>query len=172
MAAPDIDEIRTGPFKVTFGDVHLGDVTEDGVSVSIAKLKRERKVDRFGEHVIDLIHMGHTVEVTLTMVEYNRENLAIALPMAYAGSGYVDLGRKPGKKYSEEAAVLLIHPEQVADAVTTEDVTIRKAVCTSDVVIPLAAAVDRVLELTFMGLVDVTQTNMKLLAKFAAPDRT
>lgn len=171
MAAPDVSKILTGPWRATLGAQHLGDVSPDGINVAIDSRTRERMVDRFGESLITLVDMGARAEITLTMMEWVQENIAAALPTAYDGSTYVTLGRRPGHKYSDDALALVLHPINAGDAVTTEDITIYKAVCTGSFPIPLGSANDKVLAVTFTALLDPNRAELDRLMKIAAAAR-
>ncbi len=172
MAAPDTGKIETGPWKVTFGAADLGDVTPEGITLNIEKRSRERMVDRFGENLIERIDLGDRVEITLQMMEYVEENLAIALPEAYDGSSYVSLGRRPGFKFTGVAGELILRPHaNVAGAVATSDITISKAVCTGSLSIPMSAAADRVFAVTFEAYLDPTGTELARLMSWKLPAR-
>lgn len=172
MGAPDTSKIDTGPWQVIFGSTTLGDITNEGITVSIDKRSRERTVDRFGENLIERIDLGDRVEITLQMVEYVQENLAIALPEAYDGSTYVSLGRRPGYKLTTGSAALVLRPhDNVAGAVATEDITIHKAVCTGALEMSLGSANDRVLVVTFEAYLDPTRAELDRLMQWKIPAR-
>jgi len=169
--AIDTSKIKTGPWEVKFKGNYIGAVTTDGITLSFDARTRERMVDRYGENLVDLIDMGLRVEVSLTMMEYVKENLAVALPQGHEYTSYVTAGKMAGTELSGQAGELVLHPADKAASDTTEDIVIHKAVCTGSFELPLGTANDRVLNVTFVALLDTSKPEESRLLQVGIPAR-
>lgn len=162
----DLDKIKAGPCKITLDTTEIGH-TERGISLNITPIMRERKVDEFGETVVDLVHQGDTFEVTVTIAEWVLANFKAAFAPALDGTTYMSVGRKPGFSYRSVAKKLTIHPLEVVG--TTEDVILYKAVAISPVAIGYNSDDDRVFEIVFKALPDTTRGDGNLLGQIGIP---
>ena len=151
--------VRTGPFSIAVGGVALG-CTEGDAEVNIEELGRERMIDEYGQGILDLIHLGTNMRVTVRIAEETAANLAIVFPMGLASSVSIyHGGYTPGRKYSDQGALVLL--------TGLRDTTVQIGLCKGVVepgsvqAIPLSSEEDRVYQVTFLGLIDTTKTEGK-----------
>jgi len=72
---------------------------------------RERTVDEYGGTVLDMIHTGEELKVTVTLKQEQVELLKIIAPEGSTGGSTVwYLGRKPGGKATDHAQELTLTP--------------------------------------------------------------
>jgi hypothetical protein len=160
----DLSKITTGVCKVTYKTVACGH-TSGGVTVMIKHKTRERKVDEYGESVVDLIHVGDDVTVKTKFVEKTLQ----VIQTVYQFGGEISssmwgIGKVPGTKGSSLAGALLLHPLD-GDGVK-DDITVHKAVVKDQGDVQFGDVnQDRTFDVTFQGLVDESQSTY-LIAKF------
>ena len=162
MAASDI---QTGPCSVVVGSTDIGN-TEGGVVFTLTPSWRDRTVDKYGENIIEKIHMGDTCVVSTKMKEKTLANLRLALKAGPSSScDYTGAGRKPGTKATDHTAVITLHPLEVTG--TAEDITIHKGIIVGPVEMNYTFEEDRVISVEIHGLYDDTKTDGQRIVKIA-----
>ena len=155
--------IETGPSKVTYKTVACGH-TMEGVKFSVTPDLRERRVDEYGTHLVDLIHQGDNVEVKTTFAEKSLTVLQTVYQMSYGAinSTTIGIGRLPGNKATSRSGVLLLHP--LDGSSTTDDVTFfNAAVSAAGEVNFGTVTADRVFECTFRMMIDESKSDGQLI---------
>lgn len=162
----NISNVRIGACSVTFGGVSLGH-TKDGVEFSFKRSFEDLMVDQYGETVVDKALKGQELTIKCYLAEPNVANLSVAIPegeyvTGMAGSR-IGLGTDAGYTLRGNADELVIHPLKNAVNDTSEDIVIYKAV--SIETIPMMYKIDsqRIIEVTFLALVDETYSSGRRL---------
>ena len=160
-------EIKIGAAEVLFDDVTVGH-TEEGQSVSVTKDIVTRTVDQFGTSKIEEVVVGMHIDITVQIAQWVYDALLVALPETTKGTGdYVMAGSVPGQKLGDTAAELILRPYAATGA--TEDVTIHKATAREVGEISVNNEGDRMVPVTFEGLIDITKGDGDRLYRMAAP---
>lgn len=161
-----ISNVRIGACSVTFGGVDLGH-TKDGVEFSFKRNFEDLMVDAYGETVVDKALKGQELTIKCYLAEPNVANLAVAIPegeliTGMAGSR-LNLGRDAGDTLRQYADELVIHPLKNDALDDSEDIVIYKAVSIETV--PMMYKIDsqRIIEVTFLALVDETYGSSRRL---------
>lgn len=159
----DLSRIETGPCKVTYKGEACGH-TIDGVKLSIKPMLRERKVDEYGDYVVEMIHTGDNVEIKTTFPEKSMQTIQTVYQWGYLADDNVwGIGKRPGEKGSDKAGPLLIHPLD-AGASTADDVQFWKCVVSDSGEVQYGmVTADRVFECTFKPMVDPTKDDGQIL---------
>lgn len=149
----DVTNVQIGVAELTFGGVNLGH-TKGGVTVSYEPEYHDLTVDKYGNTVIDKILIGEKLSVTAPLAEYTIDNLAIAIPNSTkAGTDKrVTIGSLCGKKSSEHALELVVHPVNIPGR--DYDVVLYKAVVEESVELPHNFDEEKIMEITFTALID------------------
>ena len=165
----NLDYLATGPSKLTWNSFALGH-TQGGVSVNVAVQQRERKVDEFGENVVDLVHTGDKIEIKTSLPERSMRTLTTVYKLnGTAFTSYEGLGKLPGTTGRSVAGPLVIHPLFMG-AATTRDVTFYKTVPMPSGDVQMGSAGnDQVFQVTFMALVDDTKGDGLLFGRISEP---
>lgn len=161
----DLSKIETGPSKVTYKTVACGH-TEGGVTFSIKPMLRERKVDEYGDHVVEVIHTGDNVEVKTRFVEKTMQVVQTVWQMSSSqvSSSLLGIGKLPGGKASAVAGALLLHPLD-GDG-TKDDVTFHKAFVKDSGEVQFGQVQqDRTFDCTFGLLVDESKADGQILGQ-------
>lgn len=160
-------EIKIGAAEVLFNNVTVGH-TEEGQSVAVTKDLVTRTVDQFGTSKIEEVVVGMHIELTVNIAQWVYEALLIALPETTKGTGdYVMAGAVPGQKLGDTADDVILRPYAASGA--TEDVTIHKATAREVGEIVVNNEGDRLIPVTFEGLIDTTKGDGDRLYRMAAP---
>lgn len=155
----DITNVKVGVCSVTFNSVDLGH-TKGGVEVSYEPVYKDVMVDAYGETVVEKYLNGEKLTAKVALAESTIANLKVAMPqgtLAGAGNARVTLGAKAGKKATEDAALLVLHP--VGESDRDFDVVFYKAIVASTVVLPHRNDEEKVVEVTFEALLDETKSD-------------
>jgi len=153
--------IKIGACKVLFGGRDLG-FTKGGVTVNYAPEYSDIVADQFGETVVDKALLSEALTVTAPLTESQLDNIKVAIPLgtlAGATSGKLNIGKNAGARLSAVAAQLVLHPLANADADATDDLVLYKAVVTDEVEIGFNNDDQKVIEVTFLALVDTTKAD-------------
>jgi len=147
-----------GPQRITLGGQTLGH-TLDGVTFNYERSFFDVNVDQYGETAIDKVLTGQNVNVVFQMAESDWLNWNAAVPETSSQSSTyprTDLGADAGASLRAEAQQLVIHPNRLLDTDVTEDITIYKAVSAENIEVVLKNDEQKVIEVTFVALVDET----------------
>ncbi len=164
--AADAAKIRTGPAAVYLDGTELGH-TEGDVTVNFGLQKRERLVSKYGENPVDQIHLGHKVTVTFSIAEYSLANAQLWFPGAQVVSNTLRFGREPGRKDSGDSVRLTVRPLKATG--NAEDIVLYKAVVESVDDIGFNSEDDRIVNVTFKGLVDESRSDGDLIGFMNVP---
>lgn len=154
-----ISNVRIGAASVTFDGNSLGH-TKDGVEFSFKRTFEDLMVDQYGETVVDKALKGQELTIKCYLAEPNTSNLSIAIPEGDYSVGDVSerlgVGTDAGDTLRQYAKELVIHPLKNADDDDSEDIVVYKAVSVEAV--PMMYKIDsqRIIEVTFLALVDET----------------
>jgi len=159
----DLSRIESGPCKVTYRSVACGH-TMGGVSMSIKPQLRDRKVDEYGEHGVDLIYVGDMAEVKCRFAE---KTMAVVQAVYQFGNRVTEtlhVGYGPGAKGGTVGGELVLHPLD-GDG-TRDDVTFFKATVSDIGEVQFGSVTaDRVFDCTFKCVTDATKADGQLLGK-------
>lgn len=153
--------IKIGACKMLFGGRDLGH-TKGGVTVNYAPEYSDIVADQFGETPVDKALLSEALTVVVPMTESQLANIKVAIPLATevgATDGRLTVGKNAGARLSSVAEQLVLHPLANADADATDDLVLYKAVVADEVEIAYNNEDQRVIEVTFMALVDTTKAD-------------
>lgn len=155
----DITNVQVGQCSVTYNGVDLGH-TKGGVEVSYEPVYKDVMVDKYGETVVEKYLTGQKLTAKVSLAEYTIANLRVAMPKAQfagAANARITLGAAAGKKGSDSAAVLVLHP--VNEGTRRHDVVFYKALVTSSIVLNHKIDEEKVIEVTFETLIDESRSD-------------
>lgn len=126
----DTKNVKLGVCKVTYDGVDLG-YTKGGVEVSVTTETHRTEVDQFGKSPISETIMGRDCKVKVPLAETTLDNLIAIMP----GATLVTDGADPLKKrvdvtngigYNllDNAKILILHPQALADNDYSQDFNI------------------------------------------------
>lgn len=166
----DIKNVRIGVQNLTFNDVELGH-TDGGCEFSYAPEYTDVIVDAYGNTPADKILMGETVKVKIPLAETTLDVIKTAIPNGTLITDSIDatkkkltIGSTPGKRLSDQAQELILHPIYMASDDKSLDITIHKAVIVNEISLPFKKDEKSVLEVEFIALIDETKTDGDYLA--------
>ena len=172
--AKNPQEIRIGDVDVYLdlhdgaGEQNLG-YTKGGVTFTFEREFQDLTVDEFGSSPLDKALTGNKVMIKTLLAQPSNVNLAYAIPEGLSAHTALDskvgLGAKAGKLLSVYAGQLRLHPRANTPANRNEDVYIWKAVSTENIELAYKIDDQKILEVTFEGLVDTTQPDGQLLGR-------
>lgn len=170
----DRTKIKLGPQKIRFGasgsEVNLGFTSGDTVAL-YTPTYREIMVNQIGSPV-DLRIVKEEFVVRGNWLEIDRDNLLTLCPGASAASGAAsaagaDFGRRPGYSVAQNASgVLIVHPQDLDDAVKTFDFTIPIAVSVSPLELLLKADEETPMKFEFRAIADPAREDGQHLFRF------
>lgn len=155
----DVTNVKVGICDVYFNAVHLGH-TKGGVEVSYEPVYHEVSVDAYGETPVEKYLIGEKWTAKVPLAEFTIANLKVAIPQgtqAGAGNARLTIGAKAGKKATDDAAQLILHPIGVSGA--ANDIVLYKAYVDSVVVLPHRNDEEKIIEVTFIALLDETKSD-------------
>ena len=155
----DITNVQVGVCSVSFNGYDLGH-TKGGVEVSYEPTYKDVSVDTFGETVIEKYLIGEKFTAKVPLAEYTIANLRNAIPQSqFAGAGNkrITIGAKSGKKASEDAYQLILHP--INEGTRRHDIIMYKAYVASQIVLQHAIDEEKVIEVTFEALLDESKSD-------------
>lgn len=162
----DLANIQIGRQILTYGDVELGH-TDGGCEFSYEPEYTDIVVDAYGKTVADKVLVGEAVKVKVTLAEITLDRLKMAMPtgtLAGTTSQKLTLGSAPGKKLSDGAQELLMHPAFKAVDDLEFDISLYKAAIIGEVKLPYKFDEKTVYEVTFIALIDETKEDGDYLA--------
>lgn len=155
----DVTNVKVGVCSVTFNGVDLGH-TQGGVEVTYEPVYRDVMVDAYGETVVEKYLMGEKLTATVPLAESTIANLKNAIPQstfAGAANARITVGAKAGKKATDDAAELVLHP--VVEGTRAFDVVFHQAYVGSTVTIPHRNDEEKIVEVTFEALLDESKSD-------------
>lgn len=158
----NILNVPLGVCKVYVNGTDLGH-TIGGVEAVYSPEFHETKVDEY-TGVAERWLIGENIMAKVPIAESTLANLVRAIPHAENEGNYITIGSKTGKRSSDKAVVLRLHPIANADNDTSDDLTIFKAAASNEVTIPYKNDGERIIEVEFSGLVDESRADGSMLA--------
>lgn len=159
----DATKIQLGVCSVTYKGVDLGH-TIGGVTVTYAPEYYESKVDKYGSSVVEKFLVGERMSAKASLAEFTLANLQQAIAQStLQGDDSVSVGSNAGKKASEKAGLLVLHPIAAGASVRDYDCAIYKAVVTNELTIEHKNDGEKVLPVEFDGLVDENRSDGNML---------
>lgn len=155
----DVTNVQVGPCSVTFNSTDLGH-TKGGVEVSYEPVYKDVMVDKYGETVVEKYLVGEKLTAKVPLAEYTIANLKVAIPqgtLAGAGNARLTVGAAAGKKATDDAAELVLHP--LNEAGRDYDIVLHKAIVGSSVVLPHKVDEEKIVEVTFEALLDESKSD-------------
>lgn len=170
------ENIKMGTCKILFDGVDLG-LTMGGVEVTVETTTKETKVDQFGDTVANETIMGRNITVSAPLAETTIENMVALLPGTTMVVDGVDANKvraeiKSGTGISllSLAKELVLHPIELPDSDTSEDLIIPKAATAGAMNFAYKYDEERVFNTTFKGYPDRAKDG--LLFTFGDPTAT
>jgi hypothetical protein len=167
MAQRDLANILAGPCSLTLDGVDLGH-TEGETRLLLTPLLRERTVDAYGRTPVDFIHLGTDVRLETRLAEWTLATLEKLFPLGSSESGYLGIGTAPGASLRDAAKTLTLHPLELGAGDTSRDVTFWKAVAAGAVETTFSNETDRVFQVTFRILPDLTKDDGEWFGRIGA----
>lgn len=153
-----IANVKVGVCSVTFNSTDLGH-TKGGVTVSYEPTYHDITVDEYGETVAEKVLIGENFTATVPLAESTLANVMVAIPGSTDATDAATIGRKAGRRMSNDAATLVLHPIANAAEDRSEDVVLYSAVVSESVEVPFMVDGERVLECTFQAMIDSTKSD-------------
>lgn len=150
--------IEVGVCEVTFGGTSLGH-TKGGVTFTYEVDFYDITTDQYGTGaIVDKTINGERMMLTVPMSEYTLDNLAIAMPFGdNTTATRIDIGSDAGQKLSQFADVLVAHPIERLSTNRERDIVFHKAAVMEVGEISFSPEGERIVEVTFIALVDESQ---------------
>lgn len=168
----DLSNIQIGRQNLKYGTVDLGH-TDGGCEFSYEPEYTDIVVDAFGKTIVDKVLVGEAVKVKVPLVEVTIDRLKMAIPtgtlVGTVGNQKLTIGSAPGKKLSDNAQTLTLHPAWLAEADKTSDIVLHKAVIVGEVVLPYKVDEKTVYEVEFLALIDESKGDGNYLASIGDP---
>lgn len=158
---PTATNIKIGACSVVFNNVNLGH-TFGGVTLNYAPEMSEIFADQYGNTPLDEVLKGERLTVTARLAESTIANFAVAVPastLAGAGQGRATIGKDAGYRLSNKAYKLVLHPLVNASNNFDDDIVLHKAVVVDEVEVGYNNDDERILEVTFLALIDTTKSD-------------
>lgn len=155
----DITNVQVGVCTVSLGGTDLGH-TKGGVEVSYEPVYKDVTVDKFGETVVEQYLIGEKLTAKVPLAEYTIANLRKAMPQstfAGAANSRITLGAAAGKKSTDDALQLVLHPFN--EGTRRHDIVFYKAIVASQIVLPHKVDEEKVVEVEFMALLDESRSD-------------
>lgn len=165
----NVQNVQIGIQNITFGGRDLGH-TDGGCEFGYEPEFTAVTVDKYGNTAVDQVLIGEIVRVTVPLAELTLENLKMAIPSATivenvdGGGKQIRIGSVAGKRLSEMAETLVLHPSWLPAEDKSLDIKLHKAVITSEVALPFRKDEKTVYEVEFVALIDEEQGEDGLLA--------
>lgn len=154
--------VELGTCKVYANGVDIGH-TIGGVEVIYTPEYHETKVDEF-TGVAERWLIGENIKAKVPIAESTYANLKLAIPHGTDNTDYLTVGSKAGKRSSSKTIVLKLHPIINAASDYSDDVTIFKAMVTSELTIPFKNDGEKIFEVEFSGMIDEGRADGSMLA--------
>lgn len=159
----DATKIQLGPCTVTYKGRDMGH-TIGGVTVTYTPDFHDTVVDKFGSSVVEKFLVGEKFMAECNLAEWSLANLQDAVNQStLQGDDSISVGSAAGKKASANAGLLVLHPVANASTNKNDDVAIYKAVVTSELKIEHKNDGEKVLPVTFDGLIDENRSDGNML---------
>lgn len=166
------NNLRIGEVEVWLGGQLVG-YTKGGVEFKVERELEELTTDQHGVAPVDIATKGNKLFVKCMLAEPTTQNIGRAIPEGDLDTGTVDdklgIGTDAGYLLSTDAQLLRLHPRSKGATDYSEDVYLWRAVSVEAVELAFKIDEQRILEVTFQALVDVTKPDMYRLGQ-VGPD--
>lgn len=155
----DITKVRVGVCDVSYNGLDLGH-TKGGVEVSYEPVYKDVSVDLYGETVVEKYLIGEKLSAKVPLAESTIANFRNAIPQStFAGAANkrITIGAKAGKKATEDAYQLVLHP--VTEGTRVNDIVIYKAYSGDTIVVGHTNDGEKIIEVTFYALLDESRSD-------------
>ena len=152
-------QVELGAVDVSVNGVDVGHC-KGGAELSYEPEFVESSVDAYGSTPTEARLKGERLTVKVRFAEYTIANLRTAMPQStFAGAANrrITIGAKAGKKASDDAVALVLHPSD--QGTRKHDVVFYKAVVVSSVVVNHTNDDDKIIEVEFLALIDETKSD-------------
>lgn len=159
----DITNVQVGVCSVTFNSVDLGH-TKGGVEVSYEPEYHEVAVDLYGNTPVQKYLTGERFTAKVPLAEFTIAQMGVAIPMGgFAGAANArrTVGAKAGKTGTSVTAQLVLHP--INEGTRRHDIVMYKAFVDSVVVLPHRVDEEKLVEVTFVALIDESKSDRNYL---------
>lgn len=150
------------------GEQFLGQ-TKGGSEMNVDRELLRLTVDKYGTAPLDIAVVGNVLQIKLFLAEPTNKNLHYSIPEGKYATGTVDdkvgIGRESGYLLSALPGLLRLHPRKNLPTNTNEDIYVWKAVSVEKITLPFKSDEQRILEVTFEGLVDETKSDGEHLGR-------
>ena len=155
----DITNVKVGVCDVTFNSVNLGH-TIGGVEVTYEPVYKDVMVDAYGETIVEQYLIGEKLTAKVPLAESTIANMRNAIPQstfAGAANARITIGAKAGKKSTDDAAELVLHPS--GEGTRAFDIVLHKAISSEGITLSHTNDGEKVIEVTFTALLDETKSD-------------
>lgn len=155
---PDVTNVKMGACTATFNSVDLGH-TMGGVEVSYEPVYADVMVDKYGQTVVEKYLVGEKFTAKVPLAEFTIANMKVAIPnatFAGAANARATVGQVAGQRMGAVAAQLVLHPINMGTR--ANDIVLHKAVVTSQIALNHKVDEQKIIEVTFEGLLDETKS--------------
>lgn len=155
----DVTKVQVGACSVTYNGLDLGH-TKGGVEVSYEPTYKDVSVDKYGETVVEKYLTGEKFTAKVPLAEFTIANLRNAMPkstFAGAANTRITIGAAAGKKATDSAAQLVLHP--LNQGTRQHDIVLYKAYVASQVVLSHKNDEEKIIEVTFEALLDESRSD-------------
>ena len=155
----DITKVKVGVCSVSYNALDLGH-TKGGVEVSYEPSYKDVTVDAYGETTVEKYLTGEKLTAKVPLAESTIANLRNAMPQstfAGAANARITVGAKAGKAAKEDSYQLVLHP--TGEGTKALDIVFYKAYVDSTVVLSHKIDEEKVVEVTFVALLDETKSD-------------
>lgn len=155
----DITKVKVGVCSISYGGLDLGH-TKGGVEVTYEPTHMDVSVDKYGETPVEQFLTGEKFTAKVPLAEFTIANLRNAIPQstfAGAANSRITIGATAGQSARADAAQLVLHP--ISEGTRAFDVVMYKAYVSSTVQLNHKIDEVKVIEVTFMALLDETKSD-------------
>jgi hypothetical protein len=158
----DISNVKMGVCSVSLDGTDLGH-TKGGVTVEYEPVIQDITVDKYGETPSEKVLTGEHLRATVPLAESTIANIGNAIPAGTTTDSKITLGGQVGDRLLALAGELVLHPIANDSDDLSEDVVIYKAVAVETVELPFMVDEERVVEVTFEGMIDESRSDGDML---------
>lgn len=155
----DITKVKVGACDISFNGVDLGH-TIGGVEVSYEPEYKDVSVDKYGTTVVEKYLLGEKFTAKVPLAESTIANLRNAIPQstfAGAANARITIGAKAGKKATDDAYQLVLHPS--SEGTRAFDIVMYKAYVQATVVLSHTNDGEKIIEVEFVALLDESKSD-------------
>lgn len=157
----DVLNVKLGVCKVIVGGVDLGH-TIGGAELVYTPEYHTTKVDRY-TGVAERFLISENMAVRVPLAESTLAVIRKAIPFASQSGGKATIGSYAGKRLSEKAVPVVLHPVENDDNDRSDDVVLYKGASTGEITLGYKNDGERIVETMFEAFVDESKADGNLL---------